>query len=140
MARSMRTASQLAARKTPRRAGTASASPGQATPMASVNQKAPKLERIAPTPNLSQFSGTIVSGRIRPGDSIVVAKSGKQSRVKRIVTQGGDLKEAVAGQAVTLVLADEVDISRGDVLAAADNVLSLSLPGVGSITHRESGR
>ncbi|HWC63048.1 MAG TPA: adenylyl-sulfate kinase, partial [Rhizomicrobium sp.] len=50
-----------------------------------------------------------------------VAKSGRVSKVARIVTMGGDLKEAVAGDAVTITLADEVDISRGDVLAAADD-------------------
>jgi bifunctional enzyme CysN/CysC len=66
------------------------------------------------------FSGTIVSGRVQPGDSLVVAKSGRTSTVKRIVTMDGDLDEAIAGQAVTLVLADEIDISRGDVLGAAD--------------------
>jgi bifunctional enzyme CysN/CysC len=66
------------------------------------------------------FAGTIAGGLIRPGDSVVVAKSGKTSNVVRIVTHDGDLKEAVAGDAVTLTLADEVDISRGDVLAAPD--------------------
>ena len=73
-------------------------------------------------PNLDfrGFSGTIAGGRVRPGDSIVVAKSGKASKVARIVTQDGDLPEAVAGDAVTLTLADEVDISRGDVLAAPE--------------------
>ena len=72
-------------------------------------------------PNLDfrGFSGTIVSGRVRPGDVIVVAKSGRTSRVARIVTMDGDAAEAVAGEAVTLTLADEIDISRGDVLAAA---------------------
>src|SRR5689334_10212429 len=64
------------------------------------------------------FSGTIVGGRVKPGDTIAVAKSGKASTVKRIVTMDGDLQEAVAGAAVTITLADEVDISRGDVLAA----------------------
>ena len=64
------------------------------------------------------FSGTIASGRIAQGDAIAVAKSGRTSTVKRIVTMDGDLAEAAAGAAVTLVLADEVDISRGDVLCA----------------------
>jgi len=64
------------------------------------------------------FSGTVVGGRVRPGDTVAVAKSGKTSVVKRIVTMDGDLPEATAGAAVTLTLADEVDISRGDVLAA----------------------
>lgn len=72
-------------------------------------------------PNLDfrGFSGTIVSGRVRPGDAIVVAKSGRTSRVARIVTHDGDAAEAVAGEAVTLTLTDEIDVSRGDVLAAA---------------------
>ena len=59
------------------------------------------------------------AGRVRPGDAIAVAKSGRASKVKRIVTMDGDLDEAVAGEAVTLVLADEIDISRGDMLAHA---------------------
>ncbi len=73
-------------------------------------------------PNLDfrGFAGTVATGRIRAGDPVVVAKSGRLSKVKRIVTADGDLKEALAGQAVTLVLADEVDVSRGDVLAAPD--------------------
>ncbi len=71
-------------------------------------------------PNLDfrGYSGTIVGGRIRAGDSIVVAKSGRASKVSRIVTMDGDLDEAVAGEAVTLTLADEIDISRGDLLAS----------------------
>jgi len=71
-------------------------------------------------PNLDfrGFSGTIAGGRVKPGDMIAVAKSGRTSLVKRIVTMDGDLDEALAGEAVTIVLADEVDISRGDVLAA----------------------
>jgi bifunctional enzyme CysN/CysC len=66
------------------------------------------------------FSGTVAGGRIRPGDCVVVAKSGRLSKVARIVTMDGDLSEALAGDAVTLTLADEIDISRGDVLAAPD--------------------
>ncbi|HEX3809398.1 MAG TPA: sulfate adenylyltransferase subunit CysN [Rhizomicrobium sp.] len=71
-------------------------------------------------PNLDfrGFSGTIVAGRVKPGDSVVVAKSGRPSVVKRIVTMDGDLEEGVAGEAVTLTLADEIDISRGDLLAS----------------------
>jgi bifunctional enzyme CysN/CysC len=69
-------------------------------------------------PNLDfrGFSGTVVSGRVRKRDRVVVAKSGRESTVKRIVTMDGDLDEAVAGAAVTVVLDDEVDVSRGDVL------------------------
>ncbi len=66
------------------------------------------------------FCGTIASGVIRPGDELLVASSGRTSRVARIVTMNGDLEEAVAGQSVTLTLADEVDISRGDMLSATD--------------------
>ena len=70
-------------------------------------------------PNLDfrGFSGTIVGGRVKPGDAIVVAGSGRTSTVTRVVTMDGDLDEAIAGEAVTLTLADEVDISRGDVIA-----------------------
>jgi bifunctional enzyme CysN/CysC len=73
-------------------------------------------------PNLDfrGFSGTVAGGRIRPGDAIGVAKSGKTSTVARIVTMDGDRAEAVAGDAVTLTLTDEVDISRGDILGATD--------------------
>ena len=71
-------------------------------------------------PNLDfrGFSGTVAGGRVKPGDTVTVAKSGKSSIVTRIVTMDGDRAEAVAGDAITLTLADEVDISRGDVLAA----------------------
>jgi len=74
-------------------------------------------------PNLDfrGFSGTIAGGRVKPGDSITVAKSGRASTVARIVTQEGDLQEAVAGQSVTITLADALDCGRGDVLAAAED-------------------
>ncbi len=73
-------------------------------------------------PNLDfrGFAGTVVSGAIAQGDSVVVARSGKASKVKRIVTADGDLPRAVAGEAVTLVIEDEIDASRGDVFAAPD--------------------
>jgi len=66
------------------------------------------------------FCGVIAAGTIRPGDELRVAASGRSSRVARIVTMGGDLKEATAGQAVTLTLADEIDVSRGDMLTAPE--------------------
>jgi len=72
------------------------------------------------------FSGTIAAGTIRPGDELQVASSGRTSRVARIVAMNGDLLEAVAGQAVTLTLADEIDISRGDMLVATDTPPRLS--------------
>ena len=73
-----------------------------------------------PDLNFRGFSGTISSGTIRPGDEVLVAKSGKSSKVKSIVTYDGDLPVAAAGQAITLTLEDEIDISRGDVLSAID--------------------
>ncbi|MGY8998494.1 MAG: sulfate adenylyltransferase subunit CysN [Rhodospirillales bacterium] len=63
------------------------------------------------------FSGTIISGKIAKGDSVVVLPSGATSKVKNIVTYDNDLDSAIVGQAVTLVLEDEIDISRGDVLS-----------------------
>ncbi|HJV42817.1 sulfate adenylyltransferase subunit CysN [Caulobacter sp.] len=73
-------------------------------------------------PNLDfrGFSGLIASGTIKPGDRIRALPSGRESRVARIVTLPGDLDRAVAGQSVTLTLEDEIDVSRGDVIAAAD--------------------
>jgi bifunctional enzyme CysN/CysC len=70
-------------------------------------------------PNLDfrGFSGTVASGRIRAGEAILAAQSGRKSTVSRIVTMDGDLEEAVPGDAVTLTLADEIDVSRGDILA-----------------------
>ena len=67
------------------------------------------------------FSGQVLSGIIRPGDRIRVLPSGQESDVERIVTFGGDLDEAVAGQSVTLTLTDEIDISRGDVISISNN-------------------
>lgn len=73
-------------------------------------------------PNLDfrGFSGQIASGRVAPGDAVRILPSGKTSSIARIVTLDGDLDEAKAGQSVTLTLADEVDCSRGDVIAIAD--------------------
>ena len=70
-----------------------------------------------PNSDFRGLSGTVSSGRIAAGDPVVVALSGAASRVSRIVTFDGDRPEASAGDAVTLVLADEVDAARGDVLA-----------------------
>jgi bifunctional enzyme CysN/CysC len=65
------------------------------------------------------FAGLIADGRVKPGDAVRVLPSGRTSTIKSISTFDGDLPEAGAGQAVTLTLADEVDCSRGDVIAAA---------------------
>ncbi len=69
-------------------------------------------------PNLDfrGFCGTIAGGQVRPGDRVAVAGSGRTSAVARVVGPGGDVPAARAGDAVTLVLEDEVDIARGDVL------------------------
>jgi len=74
-------------------------------------------------PNLDfrGFSGQIATGSVKPGDAIRVLPSGRTSTVSRIVMLDGDLSEAVAGQSVTLCFADEIDCSRGDVIAAADS-------------------
>ena len=65
------------------------------------------------------FAGQIASGTAAPGDEIRVLPSGRVTRIERIVTADGDLQRATAGQSVTLTFADEVDCSRGDVIAAA---------------------
>ena len=74
-------------------------------------------------PNLDfrGFSGQIAAGTVKPGDRVKVLPSGRESRVARIVVLPGDLDSAQAGQSVTITLTDEIDISRGDVLVAADN-------------------
>ncbi|HEY0626803.1 MAG TPA: sulfate adenylyltransferase subunit CysN [Allosphingosinicella sp.] len=73
-----------------------------------------------PNQNFRGFAGTIAAGTVAPGDPVVVLPSGRRSTVARIVTADGDLPRAHAGQPVVLTLADEVDISRGDVIAAGD--------------------
>ncbi|MBV6448842.1 sulfate adenylyltransferase subunit CysN [Nitrosomonas sp.] len=74
-------------------------------------------------PNLDfrGYSGIVVRGSVKTGDPVCVLPSGKESRVARIVTQDGDLDRAVCGQSITLTLTDEIDISRGDVLATTDS-------------------
>jgi bifunctional enzyme CysN/CysC len=72
-----------------------------------------------PNSDFRGFSGQIVGGRVKPGDRVRISPAGTASTIARIVTKDGDLAEAVAGQSVTLTLADEVDCSRGDVIAAA---------------------
>jgi len=73
-------------------------------------------------PNLDfrGFSGQIASGTIAQGDMVRVVPSGKTTKIARIVTMDGDLPMAVAGQSVTLTFDDEIDCSRGDVIAIAD--------------------
>jgi bifunctional enzyme CysN/CysC len=79
-------------------------------------------------PNLDfrGYSGIVVGGSIKPGDSIRVLPAGKESRVARIVTSDGDLEQAVSGQSITLTLNDEIDISRGDILATTESPPSVA--------------
>jgi bifunctional enzyme CysN/CysC len=70
-----------------------------------------------PDSSFRGFAGTIASGVVRRGDTVLSLPSGAESRVARIVTQDGDLDLAIAGQAVTLTLASAIDVSRGDLLA-----------------------
>ena len=73
-------------------------------------------------PNLDfrGFSGLIAAGSVRPGDAVRIAPSGRESRVRQVIVGTSEVAEAQAGQSVTLTLEDEIDISRGDVLARAD--------------------
>jgi bifunctional enzyme CysN/CysC len=75
-----------------------------------------------PNPDFRGFAGRIEGGTIRPGDPVRILPSGRTSRVARIVTADGELNDAVAGQSITLTLDDEVDASRGDVLAGMDSL------------------
>src|SRR5918997_1385421 len=76
---------------------------------------------LRPNLNFRGFSGTIASGIIRRGDEVVALPSGKRSRVKSIVTYDGELEEAFSPMAVTVTLADEIDVSRGDMLVLPGN-------------------
>ena len=67
------------------------------------------------------YSGSVASGAVRPGDAVVALPSGLETEVARIVSMDGDLEEAVPPMAVTLTLADQIDVSRGDVLASPVN-------------------
>jgi bifunctional enzyme CysN/CysC len=72
-----------------------------------------------PNQEFRGYAGHVAAGVVRPGDPLLALPSGRSSRVARIVTADGDLAEAVAGQAVTITLADEIDASRGELFAAA---------------------
>jgi bifunctional enzyme CysN/CysC len=79
-----------------------------------------------PNQNFRGFSGTIVQGTVKPGDQIKVLPSARTSTVERVVTYGGDLEAGVAGQSLTITLKDEIDISRGDVICAANDPVEVS--------------
>lgn len=72
------------------------------------------------------YAGRIAGGIVRPGDDVRVLPSGKQSKIARIVTMDSDLDEGVSGQSVTLTLTDEIDISRGDVIATSETPPEIS--------------
>ena len=100
--------------------------PVQDTQAASGDFRMPVQWVNRPNLDFRGFSGQIASGRIAPGDEIRIVPSGKNTHIKSIVTMAADgsaatLDEARAGQSVTITLSDEVDCSRGDVIAAADN-------------------
>jgi sulfate adenylyltransferase large subunit len=82
---------------------------------------------VRPNQEFRGYAGTVASGRIRVGAPVTIMPSGQSSTVESITTFDGDLDEAAAGQAVTVTLADEIDIIRGDVIVASDD-----LPHVGS--------
>jgi sulfate adenylyltransferase large subunit len=81
---------------------------------------------IRPDQDFRGYAGQIVSGVIRPGDGVLALPSGRRSRIKSIETFDGKLDQAAAPMSVTLTLEDELDISRGDMLASAQNVPSVA--------------
>ena len=73
-----------------------------------------------PNQDFRGFAGTVAAGVVRPGDEVVALPSGRRSKVARVLGAQGDVESAIAGQSITLTLADELDISRGDVIAAGN--------------------
>jgi len=76
---------------------------------------------IRPNQDFRGFAGRICAGALSPGDAVRISPSGRTARIARIVTGDADLPRAVAGQSVALTLDEEIDCSRGDVIAAADS-------------------
>ncbi|MFO1205644.1 MAG: sulfate adenylyltransferase subunit CysN [Burkholderiales bacterium] len=87
-----------------------------------IDLRFPVQRVVRPNQDFRGYSGQIASGVIRRGDEVVAVSSGRRSRVTRIVTYNGDLDYAFAPLSVTLCLADDIDVSRGDMLAHANNV------------------
>ena len=79
-----------------------------------------------PTADFRGYCGLIAGGSVAPGQEIVVQPSGQRTRIKEIITAGGELARAGIGQSVTLTLTDDVDVSRGDILADASAPASVS--------------
>ncbi|APO94915.1 sulfate adenylyltransferase subunit CysN [Xanthomonas vesicatoria] len=74
-----------------------------------------------PNSQFRGYAGTIAAGQVRVGDAVVVVPSGRRSQVAAVLDANGEAASARAGQAVTLTLRDEIDISRGDIIAAIDD-------------------
>ena len=87
-----------------------------------IDFRLPVQSVLRPNLDFRGYQGTVSSGVIRKGDTVMAMPSGKTSTVERIVTFDGDLEEAFPPQAVTLTLTDEIDISRGDMLVRPKNV------------------
>lgn len=77
---------------------------------------------IRPDSSFRGFAGELASGSLRPGDPVVVFPSGRKTRIQSIVTYERELEEARAGDAITVTLADEIDVGRGDLLAGEEDV------------------
>jgi len=71
-----------------------------------------------PHQNFRGYAGTIAAGKVKPGDEVIVLPSARRSRVAQVLGADGEVASASVGQAVTLTLTDEIDVSRGDVIAA----------------------
>jgi sulfate adenylyltransferase large subunit len=74
---------------------------------------------VRPNLDFRGYAGTVVSGSVKPGDTVTIQPSGQQTKIARIVTMDGDLDIAERGAAVTLTLAEEIDLSRGDLIVSA---------------------
>ncbi|MBV9081809.1 MAG: sulfate adenylyltransferase subunit CysN [Acidobacteriaceae bacterium] len=77
---------------------------------------------VRPDQEFRGYAGTIASGHVRPGDRVTVLPSGRSTRVKNTITFDGNLNHAHAGQSVTITLEDDIDISRGDMIAPSDDL------------------
>ncbi len=87
-----------------------------------VDFRFPVQMAVRPNAGFRGFAGQIASGTIKPGEDVVVLPSGRSTRVRSIVTFGGELAEAAAGDSVMLTLEDEIDISRGDMIVRSGNL------------------
>ncbi len=87
-----------------------------------VDFRFPVQMALRPSPDFRGFAGQVASGSISPGEDVAILPSGKTSRVRSIVTYEGNLREAVAGDSITLVLEDEIDVSRGDMIVRRNNL------------------